>query len=167
MDCVGSIPSLNIYVESIWSLGWRAGRLGEVSALPVLSDVKHFSKFSFPWIQCFGAFGVVHFCQQGDCGHNFLSHIHIAGQSTSNQENGSHYRQKWQLLPRRGMSVYTADLPQSLPEIFLVQKVIKDQSCRCCKLTNLQSELSGMDKKARQEFWQSCSSNLLSGKSWG
>ena len=36
MDCVGSIPSLNIYVESIWSLGWRAGSLGEV---PIL----------FPW----------------------------------------------------------------------------------------------------------------------
>ena len=26
-------------------------------------------------------------------------------------------------------------------------------SCRCCKLPNLQSELSGLDKKARQEFW--------------
>ena len=92
MDCVGSIPSLNIYVESIWSLGWRAGSLGEeVPALPILSAVKHFSPQSFLSLQSdilvpfvWSTFATI-----------FFPHIHIAAaQSTTNQEYGSHYRQK-------------------------------------------------------------------------
>ena len=85
MNCVGRSP--NIYVECIWSLGWRAGSLGEEVANAILKPVKHLCPekilgLNIDQIIGPGAFGLVHF-SHGNFRHTVCLFLPIMQQKTS------------------------------------------------------------------------------------